>query len=105
MERYAPPEQNCWLWNGRIKTETDWSWLGNGLELALCNPNLRPEMLRKNYWESRPTPMAIELKGKWKLKPDKKVSGLTIGQNERGNTILKAKLAEGNPIYVSLIKL
>ena len=78
---------------------------GNGLELALCNPNLRPEMLRKNYWESRPTPMAIELKGKWKLKPDKKVSGLTIGQNERGNTILKAKLAEGNPIYVSLIKL
>ena len=49
--------------------------------------------------------MAIELKGKWKLKPDKKVSGLTTGQNERGNTILKAKLAEGNPIYVSLIKL
>ena len=33
------------------------------------------------------------------------VLGLTTGQNERGNTILKAKLAEGNPIYVSLIKL
>lgn len=48
--------------------------------------------------------MAVELQGKWKVTAGKDVPGLTIEQNNAGNTVLKAKLTEGNPIYVTLEK-
>lgn len=76
----------------------------NKLELAICNPNLRPETIHKNYWHTKATPMAVELQGKWKVTAGKDVPGLTIEQNNAGNTVLKAKLTEGNPIYVTLEK-
>lgn len=77
---------------------------GNGLELALCNPNLRPHTIRKNYWIAQPTPMIVELQGVWKQKPGKEVPGLKLEQNTEGNTLVKAELTEGIPIYISLIR-
>lgn len=77
---------------------------GNELDLAVCNPNLRPKRLEKNNWVAQPTPMVVELQGAWRLKPGTEIPGLTLEQNEAGNTVLKTELAEGNPIYVSLIK-
>ncbi len=74
------------------------------LELAICNPNLRPKTIRKNYWYTMATPMEVELLGKWKITAGKDAQGLTIEQNNAGNTVLKAKLTEGNPIYVTLKK-
>ena len=72
------------------------------LELAICNPNLRPKTIRKNYWYTMATPMEVELLGKWEITGGKDVQGLTIEQNNAGNTVLKAKLTEGTPIYVTL---
>lgn len=76
----------------------------NKLELAICNPNLRPKTIRKNYWHTKATPMTVELQGKWKVTAGKDVPGLTIEHNNAGNTVLKAKLTEGAPIYVTLGK-
>lgn len=74
------------------------------LELAICNPNLRPKTIRKNYWHTMATPMEVELLGKWEITEGKDVQGLTIEQNNAGNTVLKAKLTEGTPIYVTFKK-
>lgn len=77
---------------------------GERLELALCNPNLRPKRSGKNVWAARPTQMAVELAGVWKVEPGKEVPGLSVAHTEGGNTVLSAELIEGNPIYVSLKK-
>lgn len=74
------------------------------LELTLCNPNLRPETLHKNFWISRSTPAVLELQGLWKLKTGEKASGVTLTQNKHGNTVLKTELSEGSPVCVSLVK-
>lgn len=76
---------------------------GKKLELALCNPNLRPETIAKNNWKPTPTQVSIELKGKWTVEAGDKDLQVSLENNSRGNTILKTTLFEGSPAYVSLV--
>ena len=76
----------------------------NKLELAICNPNLRPKVLRKNYWIPTATPMHIELKGLWDVKTCNGNTKIATEHHSKGYTILKGKLTEGAPIYVTLEK-
>lgn len=77
---------------------------GSGLELALCNPNLRPKTIGKNNWRATSTEASIELKGKWAVKSGDESQKITLEENAAGNTILKTVLSEGMPVYVSLVK-
>lgn len=77
---------------------------GSGLELALCNPNLRPKTIGKNNWRTTPTEASIELKGKWAVKSGDESQKITLEENAAGNTVLKTVLSEGMPVYVSLVK-
>lgn len=77
---------------------------GENLDLALCNPNLRPETISKNNWKPTPTPAVIELKGSWTMKAGTKHTEITLEKNNRGNTVLKTLLSEGSPVYISLVK-
>lgn len=76
---------------------------GKKLELALCNPNLRPKTIAKNNWQPTPTQVSIELKGTWALEAGNKEQKVSLKRNSRGNTVLKTSLSEGCPIYVSLM--
>ena len=77
---------------------------GSGLELALCNPNLRPKTIGKNNWRTTPTQASIELKGKWTVKSGDESQKITLEENAAGNTVLKTVLSQGMPVYVSLVK-
>ena len=77
---------------------------GNKLNLALCNPNLRPKKLDNKNWQSTPTEASIELKGVWAMETENQDSEISLEKNSRGNTVLKTHLSEGNPVYVSLVK-
>lgn len=76
---------------------------GKKLELALCNPNLRPETIAKNNWKPNPTQVVIELKGTWTAGAGNMEQPISLEKNSRGNTVLRTSLSEGNPIYVSLL--
>lgn len=76
---------------------------GRTLNLALCNPNLRP-VKEGNNWTSTPTQVSVELKGEWMAETENKDLHLSLEKNSRGNTVLKTVLSEGNPLYVSLKK-
>lgn len=76
---------------------------GKNLDLALCNPNLRPETIGKNNWKTTPTQAAIELKGSWTMKTGGENRQISLEKNSRGNTVLKTLLSEGSPVYVSLV--
>lgn len=73
---------------------------GKKLNLALCNPNLRPVKEGKD-WLPTPTKVSIELKGVWKAEGN--AENVTLEKNSSGNTILKTTLSEGNPMYVALV--
>lgn len=74
----------------------------DGLELALCSPDLRPETFEKNNWVATPTDAAVELKGSWAIRSG--CDGVTLEKNSSGNTVLKTTLKEGGPVYVSLVR-
>ena len=57
---------------------------GSGLELALCNPNLRPKTIGKNNWRTTPTQASIELKGKWTVKSGDESQKITLEENAAG---------------------
>lgn len=76
---------------------------GKKLELALCNPNLRPKTIAKNNWQPAPTQVSIELKGTWTMEANKEQKVVSLERNSHGNTVLKTSLSEGSPIYISLM--
>lgn len=76
---------------------------GKNLNLALCNPNLRPETIGKNNWKPTPTQAAVELKGNWVMKAGSQDQRISLEKNSRGNTVLRTVLSEGSPVYVSLV--
>lgn len=76
---------------------------GKNLNLALCNPNLRPETIGKNNWRPTPTQAAVELKGNWAMKAGSQDQRISLEKNSRGNTVLRTVLSEGSPVYVSLV--
>lgn len=76
---------------------------GQKLSLALCNPNLRPVKTGNKTWKSTPTEASIELKGTWTAEGEGSET-ISLEKNDRGNTILRTVLNEGNPVYVSLVK-
>lgn len=75
---------------------------GKELQLALCNPNLRPEKVDKD-WNATSTQAELELKGIWEVKSENKAM-VTLEKNSKGNTVLRTVLSEGNPVYVSLVR-
>lgn len=77
---------------------------GKELQLAICNPNLRPEVIDKNNWKPTPTQLELELKGGWTVKADSENKDILLEKNGKGNTVLKTLLSEGNPVYVFLIR-
>ena len=76
---------------------------GKNLNLALCNPNLRPETIGKNNWRPTPTQAVVELKGNWAMKAGSQDQRVSLEKNSRGNTVLRTVLSEGSPVYVSLV--
>jgi len=76
---------------------------GKNLNLALCNPNLRPETIGKNNWRPTPTQAVVELKGNWAMKAGNQDQRISLEKNSRGNTVLRTVLSEGSPVYVSLV--
>lgn len=76
---------------------------GKNLNLALCNPNLRPETIGKNNWKPTPTQAVVELKGNWTMKAGSQDQRISLEKNSRGNTVLRTVLSEGSPVYVSLV--
>lgn len=73
------------------------------LQLALCNPNLRP-MASGKSWVETPTNTVLSLNGKWTIQTSSDINAI-VESDEGSNGILKVVLKQGAPVYVTLKKL
>ena len=74
------------------------------LDIALCNPNLRPQPSKEFGWIATPTYTTFTLNGCWKLEGQPHPANVLLLQNTASTTTVTVMLSEGAPLYLRLQK-
>lgn len=70
------------------------------LDLALCNPNLRPQPSKEFGWMATPTHTTFVLNGKWQLNDKDHSETILEFQTEASVTKVTVMLSEGETLYL-----
>ena len=74
----------------------------NMLDIALCNPDLRPQPSEVYGWIATPTYVSFVLNGEWALADGECSEKVLLIESKSAATTIKAVLSEGEPLYLKL---
>ena len=74
------------------------------LDVALCNPNLRPQPSKAYGWIATPTYASLVLNGEWALVDVECSEKVLLIESKATATTIKVALSEGEPLYLKLEK-
>ena len=74
----------------------------NMLDIALCNPDLRPQPSEVYGWIATPTYASFVLNGEWALADGECSEKVLLIESKSAATTIKAVLSEGEPLYLKL---
>lgn len=72
------------------------------LDIALCNPNLRPQPSKVYGWIATPTYASLVLDGEWVLADGESPEKVLLIESKPVGTTIKVTLSEGEPFYLKL---
>mgnify|MGYP000387170450 CR=1 FL=1 len=72
------------------------------LDIALCNPNLRPQPSKVYGWIATPTYASFVLNGEWSLAGGEHMDRVLLIESKSTATTIKVALSEGEPLCLKL---